>query len=202
MKDLKMPNGISKIIRKSRLDDDLRLIFLSGFNKNNGTYLDRNNPKTDIDHAIIEMLKREKFDVNKRYIEYWYQSQTESDDLWPHVDFNEGLRIRLQTGEKIERHTLMSPITLACYLDIDDLHGGDLCISERSWLQYDYEPHPVEALREELAKYSHERYSPAQGDIVYFEGSNYYHWIDTVLSGSRKSMLINFWDEDSISLPT
>lgn len=197
-----MPNGISKIIRKSRLDDDLRNILLLGFNTDRGTYFDRDNPKTEIDHAIIELLNRENFNVNKRYVEYWYQFQTSSMSLWPHVDFNEALRIRLQSGEKIERHTLMSPITLACYLEIDNLQGGDLCISERSWLQYDYEPHPVEALREELSKYNHERYSPSQGDIVYFEGSKYYHWIDTVLSGSRKSMLINFWDEDSISLST
>ncbi len=34
--------------------------------------------------------------------------------------------------------------------------------------------------------------------VLYFEGSRYYHWINEVKSGSRKSILINFWNDDSL----
>jgi hypothetical protein len=145
--------------------------------------------------AVLELLYEQGLDLDRPYVEYWYQEQTAGQDLWPHVDFNDKLRLRLSHGESIPPEKLMSPITIACYLETNDLEGGELCISEKSWLEYEREIQPVEALREELFKYSYEMYKPQQNEVLYFEGSRWYHWINPVKSGSRRSMLINFWDE-------
>jgi hypothetical protein len=42
----------------------------------------------------------------------------------------------------------------------------------------------------------HETFMPRDNDIIYFEGSRYFHWINTVVEGERKSMMINFWPGD------
>lgn len=193
-----MYHGNSKIIHRSILDEDLRLRFIAGFNQG-PNYFDRNKATNATDEAVLEFLDREQFSCNKKYVEYWYQAQEVSGNLWAHVDFNDKLRLRLQEGEKVDQNELMSPMTIACYLETTDLVGGEFCISERSWLDYEREINPPEALKEELLKYTHESYAPTQGAVLYFEGSRYYHWINEVKRGSRKSILINFWDECSIS---
>jgi hypothetical protein len=114
------------------------------------------------------------------------------------VDFNEKLRHRIDAGQKLKPEELMSPITIACYLEATDLIGGEFCISERSWLDYEKELSPPEVLKEELLKYTHESFQPFEGAVLYFEGSRYYHWINEVKRGSRKSILINFWDDCSL----
>lgn len=189
-----MFHGKSRIIRKSSIDDDLRLVLLASLARNT-TYFAYDDPKTVSDRAVLEFLDREQFRCNKKYIEYWFQDKSSDENLWPHVDFNDMLRLRLAKGEQISRERLMSPITISCYLDIQDLEGGEFCISECSWLNYEREIQPEEALREEISKYIYESYKPVTGDVLYFEGSRYYHWINKVLSGTRKSVLINFWDE-------
>lgn len=189
--------GNSKIIHRSTLDEDLRIRFIAGFNQG-PNYFDRNAATNSTDEAVLEFLDREQFSCNKQYVEYWYQAQEVSGDLWPHVDFNDKLRLRLQEGENVDRRELMSPMTIACYLETIDLVGGEFCISERSWLDYEREISPVEALKEELLKYTHESYAPTQGAVLYFEGSRYYHWINPVKKGFRRSMLINFWDDCSL----
>lgn len=199
LKDLKMYHGNSKIIRRSTLDEDLRLSLLEGLNKAvHMYYFDRNAPANKIDEAVLEFLDRQQFDCNKTHIEYWYQAQEASQDLWPHVDFNEKLRHRINAGEQLKPEELMSPITIACYLEANNLVGGEFCISERSWLDYEREITPPEALKEELLKYTYESFQPTEGDVLYFEGSRYYHWINEVKSGSRKSILINFWNDISL----
>jgi hypothetical protein len=193
----------SKIIRRSFVDEDIRLRLLEGLNKRKRQIhvFDRNDPTNETDIAVLEFLDREQFNCNKTYIEYWYQAQEASDTLWPHVDFNEKLRNRYVVGEKLKIEELMSPMTIACYLESTDLVGGEFCISERSWLDYEKEPQPQEVLKEELLKYTYESFQPTKGAVLYFEGSRYYHWINEVKSGSRKSILINFWN-DNIIKPT
>ena len=199
LKDLKMYHGNSKIIRRSTLDEDLRLRLLEGLNKPvHMHYFDRSSPTNETDIAVLEFLDREQFNCNKTHIEYWYQAQEASGDLWPHVDFNEKLRHRIDAGEKLKQKELMSPITIACYLEANDLVGGEFCISERSWLDYEREITPPDVLKEELLKYTYESFQPTEGAVLYFEGSRYYHWINEVKSGFRKSILINFWDDCSL----
>lgn len=190
-----MYHGNSKIIRRSTLDEDIRLKLLEGLNRSTQIhYFDRNAPTNKTDEAVLEFLDREQFNCSKTHIEYWYQAREVSGNLCPHVDFNEKLRHRINSGEKLKPEELMSPITIACYLEVTDLVGGEFCVSERSWLDYEREIKPPEALKEELLKYMHESFQPFEGAILYFEGSRYYHWINEVKSGSRKSLLINFWD--------
>jgi hypothetical protein len=199
MKDLKMYLGNSRIIRRSSVDEDVRLKLLEGLNKPTQIhYFDRNAATNATDEAVLEFLDREQFNCSKTHIEYWYQSHESSGDLWPHVDFNEKLRHRISAGQKLKPEELMSPITIACYLEATDLEGGEFCISERSWLDYDREPSDPEVLKEELLKYTHESFQPTEGAVLYFEGSRYYHWINEVKRGSRKSILINFWDDCSL----
>ena len=194
-----MYHGNSRIIRRSTVDEDIRLRLLEGLNRPTQIhYFDRNEPTNATDEAVLEFLDREQFNCNKTYIEYWYQSQEGSGDLWAHVDFNEKLRQRIDAGENLKPEELMSPITISCYLEATNLEGGEFCISERSWLDYEREITPPEALKEELLKYTHESFQPTKGAVLYFEGSRYYHWINEVKSGSRKSILINFWDDCSL----
>ncbi len=200
LKDLKMYHGNSRIIRRSTLDEDIRLTFLEGLNRHtNMHYFDRNAPTNKTDEAVLEFLDREQFNCNKTHIEYWYQAYESSGDLWPHVDFNEKLRHRIDAGEKLQPKELMSPITISCYLEAIDLKGGEFCVSERSWLDYERELSPPEVLKEELLKYTHESFQPTEGAVLYFEGSRYYHWVNEIKSGSRKSILINFWDNCSLN---
>lgn len=199
LKDLKMYPGNSRIIRRSFIDEDIRLRLLEGLNKPTQMhYFNRWDPTNETDEAVLEFLDREQFNCSKTYIEYWYQAYEDCGDLWPHVDFNEKLRNRIEAGEKLKPEELMSPITISCYLEVNNLVGGEFCVSERSWLDYEREISPPETLKEELLKYTYESFQPAEGAVLYFEGSKYYHWINEVKSGSRKSILINFWDDYSL----
>lgn len=196
-----MYRGTSRIIKTSRLDEDLRSIFLSSPYFYDQTYKNEENhfevfsPRNDIDRAVLDLLKREGYRYDSKYIEYWFQNHREDGKLWPHVDFNHGLRIRLHHGEQISPEKLMSPMTIACYLDVQDLVGGEFCISQRSWLDYEKEISDINVLEKEVLKFDYEAYLPVTGDILYFEGSRYYHWINHIFSGKRVSMLINFWNE-------
>lgn len=169
------------IKHKSKLDEDLKNILLEGL-PTGPNYFNYEKPQTHLDHAVLILLQRLDFKFTRKYVEYWFQHQTAGQDLWPHVDYNKTIGVE-------------SPITLACYLEVNDLVGGELCISEKTWLTINKDLNSLKALKEELLKCNHECYSPVENDVLYFEGSKYYHWINPVVSGSRKSMLINFWDE-------
>lgn len=199
-----MFHGNSRLIRKSYVDEDLAQIFLaeSSTNTNYTNYFLKSSPASEIHRAILEFLNRQGFGCSNKYIEYWFQKRQIDDGHWPHVDFNEFTRKKLADGETVPPEKLMSPITIACYLETDDLEGGEFCISERSWLDYEREIQPAEALLEELHKYTYETYKPTAGDVLYFEGSRYYHWINKITRGTRKSMLINFWNEVDLPLVT
>ena len=192
-----MYHGKSKIIRKSIIDPDLIDIFLDEASKNDKytNYFQKDKPETKVHEAILELLRRECFGCSRNYIEYWFQDRKENESHWPHVDFNEFSRAKLADGKKVLPEELMSPITIACYLEINNMIGGEFCISERSWQDYESEIQPEDARLKDLLQYTYETYKPVTGDVLYFEGSRYYHWIQKLHSGSRKSMLINFWNE-------
>ena len=117
-----MYHGNSRIIRRSTLDEDIRLRLLEGLNKPAQMhYFNRESPTNETDEAVLEFLDREQFNCSKTHIEYWYQEYKSSGDLWPHVDFNEKLRHRIEAGEKLQPEELMSPITISCYLEAIDL---------------------------------------------------------------------------------
>ena len=91
-----MYHGNSRIIHRSTLDEDLRLKMLEGLKSpTHMHYFDRNEATNATDEAVLEFLDREQFSCNKTHIEYWFQSQEGSGDLWAHVDFNEKLRDRI-----------------------------------------------------------------------------------------------------------
>jgi len=87
----------------------------------------------------------------------------------------------------------MSPVTIGCYLKVGNTIGGELCISDKDWFN---EPKPMAVSTDEILQHPYETFMPRDNDIVYFEGSRYFHWINTVIEGERKSMMINFWPGD------
>lgn len=197
-----MSPGTSKIIKKSQLDKDTAEVFLSAKyfeskpvfirldNFSNSFKWD--NPTSEIERAIVSLLDKEKIDYNNMTIEYWFQHQKLGEQLRPHCDYNHNVR----AGSAIDFDVpgkVMSPITIGCYLQVENMTGGELCISDHTWFN---EPNPLSINSSDIMKYPYETYVPQLYDILYFEGSRYYHWINRVESGERKSMMINFWPED------
>jgi 2OG-Fe(II) oxygenase superfamily len=209
--------GDSKIIRRSKLSPELRDTFLQAryFSSKpilempmNGmapdlsyftNYLIPAHPNSFIDEAVLAFLDNEKFDYTNKKIEYWFQHQVPGQELLPHCDHNHHARevIYQDVGGKwlhtVDKDKVMSPITIACYLQADSLEGGELCISSRSWLD---EATPTILYTDITNAYLYETYIPVVDDVLYFEGSRYYHWIRPVMAGERKSMMINFWPLD------
>lgn len=197
-----MSLGTSKIIKKSQLDKDTADVFLCA------KYFERkpapvslasfsnsfrwDSPASEIEYAIIALLDKEEVSYNNKTIEYWFQHQKQGQGLAPHCDYNHivraGSQINFDVPEKV-----MSPITIGCYLQIEDMVGGELCISDYTWFN---EPNPLSINSFDIKQHPYETYAPQTYDILYFEGSRYFHWINEVVSGERKSMMINFWPED------
>lgn len=159
----------------------------------------REEPKSEIDKAILAILDTQNVDYSNNAVEYWFQYQTEGQKLTPHCDYNfkarENMSGMKDTDEflmsvpKIEYY--LSPITIATYLEVNNLVGGDLCISDTTCF------HSVNTFHD-IYTMPHERYTPVESESVHFNGSRHYHWIDTVIQGSRKSVLINLWPKDII----
>jgi hypothetical protein len=197
-----MSLGISKIIKKSQLDKDTAEVLLSAkyfefkpaftslSSFSNSFKWD--SPTSEIEYAIISLLDREEIIYNNMTIEYWFQHQKQGQGLAPHCDYNHivraGSKINFDVPEKV-----MSPITIGCYLQVENMTGGELCISDHTWFN---EPNPLSINSSDILKHPYETYTPQLYDILYFEGSRYFHWINRVESGERKSMMINFWPED------
>lgn len=157
-----------------------------------------NKPKTEIEHGILQLLDLEQYDYTDKYIEYWFQHQVKGQLLRPHCDYNHMIRKGHIVQDSswihtVDRNKVMSPITIGCYLKVGNMVGGELCISELDWFD---QPEPMKVDVERIEKHAHEVYVPRDNDIVYFEGSKYYHWINQVKEGERKSMMINFWPLD------
>ncbi len=203
-----MSHGQSKIIKKSTLSDKLKDVFLTApyfttkpttFNLEDYTnFFKWDEPKTPIEHAVIELLNHEGYDYSNKIIEYWFQHQIKNQELKPHCDYNHLIRKGSVVQDSswihaVDKDKVMSPITIGCYLKVGNMVGGELCISELDWFN---EPEPMRIHPDEIIKAPYEIYMPRDNDIVYFEGSKYYHWISPVIEGERKSMMINFWPED------
>jgi len=203
-----MFHGTSKIINHSEIDNELRETFLEhNFFKGphyRTNYFDYNNPENDFDRAVLRLLNNEEFNYKGFKIEYWFQDKNAGTALPPHCDYNEYIR-KMGVNEPadwvhtIEKELLMSPITLAVYLEVsNDLIGGELVISEQTW--FDIET-PLTLTEEDMNLIRSKAstvYKPVQGEILYFYGSSNYHWINEVVQGNRKSMLINFWPHSAV----
>jgi hypothetical protein len=197
-----MSPGTSKIIKKSQLDKDTAKVLLSAkyfeskpvFTSLSvfSNFFKWDNPTTEIERSIVSLLDKEEISYNNMTIEYWFQHQKQGQQLKPHCDYNHivraGSAINFDVPEKV-----MSPITIGCYLQVEDMTGGELCISDHTWFN---EPNPLSINSSDIKKYPYETYVPQLYDIIYFEGSKYFHWINPVIKGERKSMMINFWPLD------
>lgn len=208
-----MSHGTSKIIKKSVLSPELRDVFLTAkhfvekprlLNLEEWTnYFDPSEPKTEIEHAILKLLELEEFDASDKIIEYWFQHQLPGQYLAPHCDYNHIIREKLVEADSnwiltADKKNIMSPVTVGCYLKIGNTTGGELCISDKDWFD-DQNPlyHTGDQL-DIIRNYPYETFMPRDDDIIYFEGSKYFHWINPVIEGERKSMMINFWPKDLI----
>lgn len=202
-----MSHGNSLIISRSKLKPKYRDVFLTAEHftgkllrpHERTTWFDPLNPENDIQNTIVEFLNDQSYDYSDKQIEYWFQHHTTGSRLAPHCDYNHKVRAKGSGGEWLHTYhktMVMSPITIACYLEIIDLEGGELAISPYTWFN---EQFPLTLTEESFSKiYSSEiQYiAPEQDDVLYFEGSKYYHWIEEVRRGERKSMMLNFWPSE------
>lgn len=204
-----MSHGTSKVIKRSKIRPQLRDTILtadyfisrpqSGQEADKTNYVEYNNPRNEIDEAVFAFLGEEGYDYSNKLVEYWFQYKMTTENLEPHCDYNHLVRMVGCQNEKgwvhkVPKQLLMSPITIAVYLEIpNDMKGGELCISDKDW--FDLED-PLKFSTTDLIlikNSSHEKIIPKQDEVLYFEGSRYFHWINTIANSTRKSMLINFW---------
>tara|TARA_R110000822_G_scaffold5031_5_gene21785 strand:+ start:6454 stop:7071 length:618 start_codon:yes stop_codon:yes gene_type:complete len=204
-----MPHGTSRIIQSSKLKPEWREVLLTAeYFKNKPVnltdlsaftnYFDPEGDINLIESTIIEFLDNEQFYYKDKKIEYWFQHQVTGQNLAPHCDYNHSVReaIGIDDGKwlhEADKTQVMSPVTIGCYLECNNLLGGELCISEYDWFEH---PTPTFIDPDDIVKHPYEMFVPEQDDVIYFEGSKYFHWINDVKRGERKSMMINFWQKD------
>jgi len=203
-----MSHGNSLIINKSKLKREFRDVFLTAkyFREKPHisagleaftNWFDPTTPTNEIEETIIKFLDDESVDYTDKLIEYWFQHQVEGQYLSAHCDYNHKVRNTIEDcGEwlhTVESEKIMSPITIGCYLEVNDLDGGEFGISSFTWHQVKRPLFLDEETYQQIHKANVELYNPKQDDVIYFEGSKHYHWIETVKKGERKSMMINFW---------
>jgi hypothetical protein len=195
--------GTSLVIKEAEVSDSIRLQLvthpyfkaLHNFQLQD-TFIE-GEPKNIFDQCVIDILEREGIEYQNTLIEYWFQG--DSSGLSAHCDYNFVYREKMKLEgddwpHKIDSRLIVSPVTLAVYLEIsDDMEGGELCISHRTWWE---DEKPIAMKHGDIIKYPHEIIRPVQGKILYFKGSEHYHWVNKVTKGSRKSMLINFWPKE------
>lgn len=158
-------------------------------NNNPSRIIDRSSPENDIEKLLCIVAEVIKAPKDKKYIEVWTQNNSILD---PHCDFNylhNSINLDLTN---IPESQFLSPITVALYTEVNDLIGGNLVLTGRSWR--DEMPNPIGKKVEYMEPYIFAKLKPVEGTAVVFEGSEYYHWIEKIESGSRKSILMNFWD--------
>lgn len=166
-------------------------------------YITRNTIRNDVDQAVIDFLDAQGYKWEEEFVEYWFQwfgDGCERVELFPHVDFNEKIREKYrvqdaQTNIDFSKKHLMSPITIAAYLDVsEDMVGGELCISSYDW----FDSNPFQPDLNYIKEQPYTTFKPKTHDVLYFNGSRYYHWVNPVERGSRKSVQINFWTQDHL----
>jgi hypothetical protein len=206
-----MSLGITHILNTSTVEEEIRqqLVEHPFFNATVKTFelqrsLITDQPTTEYDNAITKILQHEGIDYSDKIIEYWFQHcVAPSKALMPHCDYNYEYREKMKLSgddwpHKVDKHMIVSPITLVVYLYIsDDMEGGQLAISSRAWMEEEY---PVSGTAVMNSKnYPTEMITPKTGDVLHFKGSEHYHWIEPVTVGERRSLLINFWPKELLS---
>jgi len=198
-----MSHGISLVTKESNISDELRSILLKHPFFHHAYRFDlqdtfiNGQPKSEYDLAVLEFLQNENVNYSDLLVEYWFQDGKQG--LSPHCDYNFVYRDKMKQESndwphRVDRNLIVSPMTLAVYLEIsDDMSGGELCISSRTWYEED-EPASVKA--EYIMQYPYDTITPTQCQVLYFMGSENYHWVNKVKTGTRKSMLINFWPKE------
>lgn len=193
--------GISKITKKTKVDRSfcdllIRHPYYTTLDfKDQIHFITDGEAKDVFEQAILDFLKSQELEFKGKKIEFWFQEQSNGNGLVPHCDYNFYARnapgfIPFEWLGTHKEEYFLSPITLSIYLEVsDDMEGGELCISEKSWMDYS----KFEITKEELLQEPYEIYNPIQNEVLYFNGSMYFHWIEPVTKGRRKSVLINFW---------
>lgn len=201
-----MSLGTNPIIKKSKINPAICKILINHpyyhtWEFEDQTHFIKNNmPANEFEEAILQFLKDENVEFSDKKIEYWFQGHSDGKSLKPHCDYN--VHARLTPGfnpnewmgtEKEEY--FLSPITIAAYLEVtDDMEGGDLCISSRTWMDDSILSNDITF--DYIKQFPYETHRPSENEVLYFHGSLYYHWIEPVTKGYRKSLLINFWPSD------
>lgn len=207
--------GESKITRKEKLDPTIKQVLLTNkfFDKDPTlpiptgltqqelvdevtNFFPYNEPRNEYDSTILKMLDQLKYDYTDKLVEYWFQHKVTGTSLGPHRDYNHHVRV-LEAGQlpcvidgSVPLEKKVSPITIIAYLEISkDLLGGQFCISHE---EVSYEREMGMNVHQLLTKV-YESNTPKEDDIWFFEGSKYFHWINQVSRGSRKSVVVNFW---------
>lgn len=195
--------GTSLVTKESNIEEHLRLILLNhpffhtAYNFKLQDTLIGEQPESEFDLAVFEFLNTEGINYSDKIVEYWFQNSPPF--LTPHCDYNFIYREKMKLEgpdwpHRVDKNLIVSPITIAVYLEVsDDLEGGELCISSRTWYEED-EPTANDITH--IQEFPYESYKPKQGQVFYFRGSEHYHWIDKIKTGTRKSMLINFWPKE------
>lgn len=188
------------------IDDDIRLQLLTHpfFESETRSFelqqhmFDATSPRNGFDRAVLELLNRERFDYDDKIIEYWFQNNPRLD---AHCDYNFIYRQRMMLNSPdwphhVDESLITSPITVAVYLQVEDLVGGELCISHTPWREV-----PEAALApNDIKDRPYDTLVPTQGLIYYFKGSHHYHWVNEIKSGIRRGMLINFWPRELLDV--
>ncbi len=202
-----MSHGDSLIISKSKLKPEYREVFLTAkyfYEKPDyskiqdlSVFFAPDQPQNEIEETIVKFLNEENYDYSGKCVEYWFQHQIEGWHLAPHCDYNHHVRADISDGgawiHGVHRDRVTSPVTIGCYLEARDLEGGELAISSHTWHE---EPTPLvldDDSRKRIYGADVEYYRPQVDDVIYFKGSDHYHWIEEVKKGERKSMMLNFW---------
>ena len=203
-KDLKMSHGTSLIIKQSSINDDLRQRLCNHpffqtpiYNLDHQDHFIKGSPESEHDLTVLEFLDNEHYNYSNKYVEYWFQKydNTHTLGLFPHCDYNDAYRSKMQNQStdwphRVDRNLITSPITIVVYLEISaDMQGGELNISHRTW----YEEEFPTSVNINVKQYPFETIFPVQGSVIYFKGSEHYHWVNPVTQGIRKSLIINFW---------
>ncbi len=200
-----MSPGTSLVTKETKVDESIRAVllqhkfFVSPNPMTQDTFI-KDGPMSEFDQAVLDLLNKEGIDYSNKLVEYWFQSHNPSTSgLMAHCDYNFIYRekMRLEGTDwphRVDRNLIVSPITLAVYLEVSsDMEGGELCISQRAWWE---DPHPLALSDDEIKSFPYESIIPIEGQILYFKGSEHYHWVNRVTNGTRKSMLINFWPKE------